>query len=357
MGLCNSRARVNVYTENNRSSKIDTDLKAESKKQNHEIKLLLLGAGEGGKSTFAKQMKILHLKGFTDKERRHYALCIRQQVIQNASDLMGGMKMLGFPLTPPEYQIQMSEMIGEMVSTSVLTEACSKQLIEMWAHPCAKLAWSLRSKYQIADSANYFFTNLNRVGSPLYSPTNEDILWCRVCSTGISETIFTVDDINFRLVDVGGQRNERKKWIHCFDNVESVIFVASLSEFDQLLREDCETNRMLESIAVFADVCQSRFFQNKSIILFLNKRDLFEQKLKEGADLRVCFPDYNGKNTFQDAIEFVKLKYLLRCPLQLENQLVYVHITCATDSGNVAHVFEDIKDSIFQCNLMASGLM
>ncbi len=49
-------------------------------------------------------------------------------------------------------------------------------------------------------------------------------------------------DISFvRLIDVGGQRSERKKWIRCFDNVNAVLFIASLSDYDQLLEEDGST--------------------------------------------------------------------------------------------------------------------
>ena len=41
----------------------------------------------------------------------------------------------------------------------------------------------------------------------------------------------------FRMVDVGGQRSERRKWIHCFENVTSIIFLVALSEYDQILFE------------------------------------------------------------------------------------------------------------------------
>lgn len=43
--------------------------------------------------------------------------------------------------------------------------------------------------------------------------------------------------IDFRMVDVGGQRSERRKWIHCFENVTSIIFLVALSEYDQILFE------------------------------------------------------------------------------------------------------------------------
>ena len=97
--------------------------------------------------------------------------------------------------------------------------------------------------------------------------------------------------MNFRLFDVGGQRSERKKWIHCFDEVKAIIFVAALSDFDLMLCEDRTINRMSESMRLFASICNNRWFQETAMILFLNKIDVFEAKITdlEGTPLTVCF--------------------------------------------------------------------
>lgn len=41
-----------------------------------------------------------------------------------------------------------------------------------------------------------------------------------------------------RIIDVGGQRNQRQKWIHFFEGVTAVVFFVSLSSFDELVEED-----------------------------------------------------------------------------------------------------------------------
>ena len=46
------------------------------------------------------------------------------------------------------------------------------------------------------------------------------------------------------MFDVGGQRSERKKWIHCFENVTSIIFCVALSEYDQVLLEESSQVRL-----------------------------------------------------------------------------------------------------------------
>ena len=71
-----------------------------------------------------------------------------------------------------------------------------------------------------------------------YLPTDQDILRSRVKTTGITETTFRVGELTYRLFDVGGQRSERKKWIHCFEAVTSIIFCTALSEYDQVLLEE-----------------------------------------------------------------------------------------------------------------------
>ena len=66
------------------------------------------------------------------------------------------------------------------------------------------------------DAASYYFQHVERLGEEDYEPTEEDIVMARVRTTGISVTEFTEGGIDYSIVDVGGQRNERKKWIREF---------------------------------------------------------------------------------------------------------------------------------------------
>ena len=95
------------------------------------------------------------------------------------------------------------------------------------------------------------------------------------------------------MFDVGGQRSERKKWIHCFEGVTAIIFCVALSGYDLVLAEDEEMNRMTESTKLFESICNNKWFVDTSIILFLNKKDLFEEKIRH-SPLSVCFPEYKG---------------------------------------------------------------
>ena len=69
-------------------------------------------------------------------------------------------------------------------------------------------------------------------------PNDQDMLHARLRTTGITETLFEMGHLNFRMMDVGGQRSERKKWIHCFEGVQCLLFMVALSGYDQCLVED-----------------------------------------------------------------------------------------------------------------------
>ena len=163
--------------------------------------------------------------------------------------------------------------------------------------------------------------------------------------------------MDFRLFDVGGQRSERKKWIHCFDEVKGVIFVAALSDFDLMLCEDRNTNRMSESMRLFASICNNRWFQEASMILFLNKTDVFEEKIldPDGAPLTACFPHYAGDlKSIPETSDFIRHEFenLNSNP----EKDVYTHFTCATNTDNVRFVFFAVSDMLVKEMLTFCGL-
>ncbi|VDM65944.1 unnamed protein product [Strongylus vulgaris] len=158
---------------------------------------------------------------------------------------------------------------------------------------------------------------------------------------------------DFRVFDVGGQRSERKKWIHCFEDVNAIIFIAAISEYDQVLFEDETTNRMVESMRLFESICNSRWFINTSMILFLNKKDLFAEKIQR-TNITVAFPDYKGAQNYDEATAFIEEKFeaLNANP----EKTIYMHQTCATDTNQVQMILDSVIDMIIQANLQGCGL-
>ncbi|KAJ3531237.1 hypothetical protein NMY22_g8241 [Coprinellus aureogranulatus] len=196
------------------------------------------------------------------------------------------------------------------------------------------------------------------------------------------------------MFDVGGQRSERKKWIHCFESVTSIIFCTALSEYDQVLLEEKTQNRMAESLVLFESVINSRWFLRTSIILFLNKIDVFKNKLPRGVhpvvrtpsrhppyisdgavpcaigngctSLVICcwvgkgvaleryFPEYTGGPDINKAAKYILWKFMQANRARLS---VYPHLTQATDTTNIRLVFAAVKETILQNALRDSGIL
>jgi hypothetical protein len=106
-------------------------------------------------------------------------------------------------------------------------------------------------------------------------------------------------------------------------------------------------------LTLFEEIANSRWFESTSIILFLNKRDLFQKKIQE-VSLKVCFPEYDQGNDYEAASNYMIQKFL-SCNHSEEKQ-IYHHLTCATDTQNIRFIFKSVTDIIIQQSLNEAGL-
>uniref|UniRef100_A0A0V0J9X6 Guanine nucleotide-binding protein G(I) subunit alpha n=2 Tax=Schistocephalus solidus TaxID=70667 RepID=A0A0V0J9X6_SCHSO len=229
----------------------------------------------------------------------------------------------------------------------------SQAIKALWQDEGVLQCWRRSDEYQLNDSAAYFLDAIDRISSPEYQPTLQDIVRTRVKSTGIVEQTCIFRGLTFRILDVGGQRSERKKWISCFEGVDAIIFVAALSEYDLIRLEDGEMNRMRESMALFHSVCNNRWFRETNILLFLNKWDIFKKKIRT-SPLNQCFADYRGANEPDEAGSYIRRRFqaLNKNPAKE----IYAHFTCATDAENIEHVFNSTADVLIRANLAKQGI-
>ena len=144
--------------------------------------------------------------------------------------------------------------------------------------------------------------SIDRIGQPGYVPTDQDILRSRVWTTGITATTFTVGECSYRIYDAGGAVSERRKWIHCNDNVDVIVFVVDISAYDKRLLENSTVNRLVDSINLFESLCDLKRFTRTSMILCLNKVDSLEKKLATSPIKKYC-PDYDGNSRDLDAVK------------------------------------------------------
>lgn len=456
------------------NKEIDRDLRRNKKASRKEIKLLLLGTGESGKSTFIKQMRIIHGSGFPKEERLHMRHLVYQNILTSMQTMVQYAQKMGMDLVlsqklrrivyvnsnssqeipqneyvanlkteqvqkehlkqgnvtdedeeyyKPPKSIDLAENTSRIpqkistlstvstthykelvanvnssstVKTSLLSENSNNDtrtlgslknnqdvtekslenllayvasnvhgynefsnftdLIQsLWTNYAIQECYKQRRQYQLSDSTFYYLSNLPRIKDSNYIPTLQDVLRVRVPTSGIVEYPFDLDSIIFRMVDVGGQRSERRKWIHCFENVTSIMFLVALSEYDQVLVECNNENRMEESKSLFRIIISYEWFAQKSFILFLNKKDLLEEKILT-SHLADYFPEY--KEAQQDANS--AREFILQMFVNLnvdQDKIIYSHFTCATDTENIRFVFAAVKDTILQVNLREYNLV
>ncbi|XP_035721866.1 guanine nucleotide-binding protein G(q) subunit alpha isoform X2 [Vespa mandarinia] len=355
-------------------------------------KLVTNGTGESGKSTFIKQMRIIHGSGYSDEDKRGFIKLVYQNIFMAMQSMIRAMELLKIEYAESS-NIEKAELVRAVDFETVTTfeSPYVEAIKDLWADAGIQECYDRRREYQLTDSAKYYLMEIDRVAAPNYLPTEQDILRVRVPTTGIIEYPFDLEEIRFRMVDVGGQRSERRKWIHCFENVTSIIFLVALSEYDQILFESENENRMEESKALFKTIITYPWFQHSSVILFLNKKDLLEEKIMY-SHLVDYFPEYDGpKQQDVPAREFILKVYLntnpdpdrmcyshftcatgpqrdaiaarefiLRMFVDLNpdsEKIIYSHFTCATDTENIRFVFAAVKDTILQSNLKEYNLV
>lgn len=340
-----------------RNEEIDGQLRMEKLNSKNEVKLLLLGAGESGKSTILKQMKLIHDGGFTPEEKEAYKEIIFSNSVQSIHVLLEAMETLDIPLDDASNQGYFDYIMDQYQKMDYFSmpPELVKAIKQLWQDKGVQEAHSRRNEFQLNDSASYYFDSIDRIGDPNYLPTDQDVLRSRVKTTGIAESKFTFGTLTYRMFDVGGQRSERKKWIHCFEDVTAIIFLVAISEYDQVLIEDESVNRMQEALTLFDSICNSRWFERTSTILFLNKTDLFKQKLPT-SPLVDYFPDYKGANDdYEEASNYIMQRFI-SLNSSAEKQ-VYTHLTCATDTEQVKFVMAAVNDIVLQTNLRDVGLI
>ncbi|XP_078467126.1 guanine nucleotide-binding protein subunit alpha-12-like isoform X2 [Lampetra planeri] len=375
-----------------RSRQIDASIAHERRATRRLVKVLLLGAGESGKSTFLKQMRIIHGGDFQAPALREFRSAVRANALGGVRALVEARERLCLPWSESRSQAVAARFLHELDavlepricrqgdaavsgrepgSGEICGAACDSAdgddaegmalattqdafsrlvpaMQQLWRDRGIQDTWDRRREFQ-AESLKFFLDNLERISEPLYTPSRQDILLARRATKGIVEHEFVIRGVPFRMVDVGGQRSERHKWFQCFEGVTSILFLASCSEFDQALAEDGVTNRLRESMAVFDTIVNNRFFAGVSVVLFLNKTDLLLEKIAT-VSIAESFPEFRGDPRCPgDVQEFLVRSF--RAKRRDSTKPLFHHFTTAIDTENIKVVFNAVRDTIIQNNI------
>lgn len=390
------------------SRNVDMEIERAKQEEEGKIKMLLLGAGESGKSTIFKQMRLLYGAERSDDDLRMYGVVARSNIVVAVRKLCSHLRNLGLEeeldresrenedleegdhssmtcrqaydelmaylvdntatasaQDPTAGASDTKDWVGQSPRAGLAANNDARNFLNhhesiriLWQSNTMKQVWAKRSAVNIIDSHKEYLNDISRLASPDYKPTTQDVLIARVRTTQVVMEKYRIDGIDFEMYDVGGQRSERRKWIDCFDGVTAVIFVAALSEYDQTLAEAKRTNRMVEALELFRSVCNNRAFSNTSIMLFLNKKDIFAEKiLYSDIAAQRPFCDYAGPTKDFDHGVLYFIQKFKDCLIDDEFNDSFIHVTCATDTNNMEFVLDSTRTIIMTDNLKRSGFL
>jgi len=188
-----------------------------------------------------------------------------------------------------------------------------KQLMELWKDEQIQTRLKEQNVSQFYfDGAEHFVSSdtLSRMLSVNYIPTEDDILRSRRKTTGVFYNSIRNGTLSYIITDVGGQRSERKKWVKVVKTADVVLYVVSMSDFDESLWEDITINRMKEALETFDSTVNQEWFQETPIIVVFNKEDLVRKKIQIADTLKKSFPEYTGGTNPDKAIKFIQDQFL-----------------------------------------------
>ncbi|RKF80010.1 Guanine nucleotide-binding protein alpha-2 subunit [Golovinomyces cichoracearum] len=335
-----------------RNREINALIRRDEKASKKVYKLLLLGSSESGKSTILKQMRLIYTKeGFSKSEKEKWRVIIFKNLHDGLRMNLVAMQESGIKLQYestmdylPDIMQELDLQLNEMVPMKLITAFKA-----LWQDPGFQNGIET-VKLSVTDNLRFYFNDLERIFNKNFTPTNQDVLRARIRTTGVIESVFNLGSIQYRIFDVGGQRSERRKWIHCFENVNALIFLAAISGYDQCLSEDRESNQMQEALMLWESIVNSHWFKKSTLILFLNKIDLFKDKVARSPITKYGFTDFRGntRDPRQTSKYFVqKFKALNRS----SSREVYSHFTNAINTNLLKITMSSVQDMIIQKNL------
>ena len=191
---------------------IDKEIEKAKKYAKVEIKLLLLGTGDSGKSTFVKQMRIIHNSESFDSESQMYTKYVYQNIIVDIQSIIKAMDKLNIKYTNHQ-NVENALFLSQIYidyNPRHLTQQLNKELVfaikQLWFDSGVQKCNNRRIEYQLSDSSKYYIDSIDRLSALDYVPTREDILRVRIPTTNINEYTIELSPVHLRIIDVSGQK-------------------------------------------------------------------------------------------------------------------------------------------------------
>mmetsp|Transcript_10455 Transcript_10455/g.20034 ORF Transcript_10455/g.20034 Transcript_10455/m.20034 type:complete len:365 (-) Transcript_10455:142-1236(-) len=363
MGVCASDEAAHHAAEKK-------DIAGQARQVQHQpmvMKLVLVGPEQSGKSTLMKQLLRIHRGGMDQKKRKNFLEPVNRDIMSSMEILLEKVEKYGANdaklLYAPDligevkrFREYLDEHAGGTIDASIgviISNIWKDAGIQRCLHTVND------AEYEINDSACYFFENTFRICRKEYTPSTDDVIRVRSRTTGIYQESFEHDGHTYQLVDLGGQRSERRKWKSCFakGDVNAVLFLAAISGFNIMVKEDRSITQIEEAYHLFQRFTSEKETSGIAVILFLNKYDIFTEKIKT-VDITDCPLLKDFKGDCRDAEEAaVYIEGIFEKVREGKDKQWFCHFTDATNEELMKDVFWDIKEYVLHLSLLRAGLL
>ncbi|TDL27757.1 heterotrimeric G protein alpha subunit [Rickenella mellea] len=220
-----------------------------------------------------------------------------------------------------------------------------------------------QKRIRLEDCADFFIHHIDRIASYDYSPSDDDVVHARLRTIGVQEHRLIFEKGHntgreFLMYDVGGSRSSRAAWPAYFDDVNAIIFLVPVNCFDERLAEDRRINRLDDSLRLWKAVCKNKLLAKTQLILFLNKCDLLEKKLKSGAKFKDYARSFDKANDKAGVTRYLRHRFMdISKQVSPEPRTIYAHLTTLTDTKTTAITLSDVQDGILQSQLTKYDLL
>jgi len=349
-GSCSSASvKIHDMSDSERRNALENlELEISKVEQDLEMKLLCLGSGEAGKSTLVSQLVFIHKGQIPDQDRISFISVLQNNAVVCMNCFVRAVEQYDYPLTEELNECARKVKDYGLPEYTKFSSDLVDAIQKLWASSSIKRAFERRHEYWHMEASAYFFENCHRFIDPGFIPNDTDVIMCRKRTTGVVTTEFNIGEVKWCVLDVGGQRNERKKWLNCFDKVKAILWLVNLADYNLILFEENSVNRLQEALVLFEQTLRLEKFPNTPVFLIFNKRDLFDEMIQK-YPLSVHFPSYKepdkGSDAATHALKFIENEFLKRVPPS-KSAITRSFFIAAKHREEVEGAFNEIKKDL-----------
>ncbi|KAG5721458.1 Guanine nucleotide-binding protein alpha-4 subunit [Termitomyces sp. T112] len=249
----------------------------------------------------------------------------------------------------------------EIDPTPVLV-ASKNDIEELWKDTRVRAVLKRRG-VKMEEMPGFFLDDLGRIADQDYVPTDSDIMRARVRTLGVEEHRFLINrglelGSEVYIIDVGGSRSQRPKWIPYFEDVQTILFLAPLT-FDRALEEDPEINRLEDSLMLWREICRNKILAKATLILFFNKTDVLRRTLEAGVKVKKYVPSYGDlPNEVGPVTKYFCDKFrTYHQKLSPVHRPFMYHETSAIDTSSMAALLLGVQETILRTYLKQGEML